>query len=624
VAARHWQPGPVFAAVAVAAIVGTVMLAALPLGFVLGDHPFWHHPTGDTAMAMTGGAFFVADRWRLPLLFVPALGAPGGTNIAFTDSIPLAAIAARLLRQASGLETVYVPAWIALCYLLQGPAAIAALAAAGVRRAGVLVPAGLLAVLLPFYLQRFGHPALNGQFIILLAIALHLAAGRGAAPARLLAGYAGLATLAVLIHPYFAAMVLAVQLMTLLDGVWQRRLGAGGAALALAATVATVAAVAALCGYFGAVELPFKSYGDYAFDLASPFLPRDSGLLPSATGPVPGGGESYSYVGAGLLALSALAASGLPLRAIWARHGGSLLVLALLLVFAASYGLFAGGRLLLGLSPATMRDVFLAVRDGAALPAALAARLDGWDRAVAVAYPVLVLAAAVAFLVAAWRDGRRRFVWTVLAGAAAATLLVAAKPGLAVLVVSNFRGSARFAWIAIYLWLVIAVAIVARRRGAALMLAGCLVLQALDARPLLQALAALPAAPPAGRFPDEAAIAAAAAAADRVEVVPTYLCAFATGAPGAARDRLVDRIVELQWLAAVWHRPVNSVRNARMSIVKNPAIAAPCRDDAAAAAGRPPAGTLRLRLEDATPAEAAAASGCRPFSAGLLCEAGSP
>ena len=69
----------------------------------------------------------------MPILFVPTLGYPEGTSIVFTDSIPLAALAAKLVRTLTGRAINYLGAWMGLCYAMQGVAAALLLDALGVR-----------------------------------------------------------------------------------------------------------------------------------------------------------------------------------------------------------------------------------------------------------------------------------------------------------------------------------------------------------------------------------------------------------------------------------------------------------------------------------------------------------
>src|SRR5690242_13639044 len=52
----------------------------------------------DAAMNVYGQRYFTKDAWRWPLLRVPKLGYPEGTNIGFMDGIPLAELAVKVFR----------------------------------------------------------------------------------------------------------------------------------------------------------------------------------------------------------------------------------------------------------------------------------------------------------------------------------------------------------------------------------------------------------------------------------------------------------------------------------------------------------------------------------------------
>ena len=126
-------------------LVAGLAFAAFPVSFLIGTDSFWSRPAGDTAEHIIGGRYFIADAWRFPLLFVPRLGVPAGTNIGLTDSIPLAALAAKLGRVLWGWQRPYLPVWILFCWIAQGVAGVVSLYVLQVRRVaplGTRRPAG--------------------------------------------------------------------------------------------------------------------------------------------------------------------------------------------------------------------------------------------------------------------------------------------------------------------------------------------------------------------------------------------------------------------------------------------------------------------------------------------------
>jgi len=286
---------------------------------------------GDRAQGMVAQRYVLASQWGWPPLDVDALA---GVNVALADSLPLALLLLKPFRAWLPPGFYLQEIWIALAWLLQPAAAVYALRGAGVQGwPGTLAVAALS--LLPTLLARFGHTALCTHALILLAIGLYLRlirTGRGwwACVPLLLAS--------LLVHPYLMAMVAAVltagPLSLLLAG---QRWWPAAAWLALA--MASTGDAAIMLGFGGAVMPP--GYGYFSMNLLAPFAPSRTTLFPDMTFDATGGqsGEGYQYLGAGLLALLAvagvMAASGRG-GVRWRRHAGLLLVLPALTLFAAS------------------------------------------------------------------------------------------------------------------------------------------------------------------------------------------------------------------------------------------------------------------------------------------------
>ena len=580
-------------------VVGALLLAVFPLAFLDGSAAFWARPSGDLAEHTIGARYFLADVWRWPLLYVPALGAPDGVNIGLTDSIPAVALLAKLLHWP--FQRSYFPVWIAFCYLAQGPAGAIALRTMGVKRPVPLFLGGLLLVFTPVLLYRFGHAALNGHFLILLALAVH---------ARIVQArqgfwwYVPLLGLALLVHIYLFAMVFALLVASLLHALWTNRLTVAGAFGILAADGAAVALPMAACGYLSLGPIPMKPYGEYALNLAAPFLPGPSGLFGIAGPPFEIGYESVCWFGAGMALAMLAALVGERSRLLGLTRGNvpTLAVAAALIVFAATYAVRAGPYLVLGITTDTARRHML---EGYPLTLADIVRMG--------LYIGLILVLAVVPVVLAWRQGRTRvlvFVAILAVSAAAAAVL---RPMAVALLISSFQASARFVWVVLYLAALLAIAGVCRAYRppvATALLAIALVLQVADTEPFWRIPREDAATvPPA--FREEATVAAAIQSADRVVVVPTYLCAYAEPLDPAEHDALVARVTAVDELVSRWVKQVNSVRHSRQSVTDRATLQAFCaeqRRNAAAHAGE--AGRLTLVL-----------SGCGPAQPSVLCPA---
>jgi hypothetical protein len=258
-----------------AAVTIGMAFAAFPLAFLDGTASFWRYPGGDAAEHIIGGRYFLATPWHLPLLFVPHLGLPRGSNIGLTDSIPIAAMVVKLATGAALAWSTCLPAWLLFCDTIQGPAAAVALYALGVRQPVPLLLGGLILVFTPVLMMRFGHAPLCGQFLLLLGLAIHFHAIRTRITPAAIAGYIALLP-ALLVHIYLFAMVFAIMCATLLHQLWIEHMTVRQVLAWLVVAALLVAATMGVCGYLSLGPIPLKAYGQSPLDLAAPFSPGPS------------------------------------------------------------------------------------------------------------------------------------------------------------------------------------------------------------------------------------------------------------------------------------------------------------------------------------------------------------
>ncbi len=315
----------------------------------LGDD--FPRPT-DAMQHIIGQRYFIFTPWAWPLLDVPRLGAPEGTNIALTDSIPLFALLLKLIRGMLpvGFHGIYL--WIALCWTVQPAAAVFALRSAGERR---LVPAICVAVIAastPTLLFRMQHAALSSHFLILAALGLYFRIRRGHRFATFV-GVPLLLTASLLIHPYLLVMVAAVLVaapLSLFGSGWRLWLPA---TCPFAAGLVATGLLAWLLGY-GGTDIP-AGFDFYSMNLLSPLYPSGSGLLPHFGGsPDATGGqyEGYQYLGIGVMLLVAVSAPTWPRHSgLLRRHAWLLVVMITLSCIALSNRIYVGHRLLLDVEP---------------------------------------------------------------------------------------------------------------------------------------------------------------------------------------------------------------------------------------------------------------------------------
>jgi hypothetical protein len=337
-------------------IGAALVLVTFPLDVLLPQAGSPWAPQGDAAQHAIAQRYFIGDAWRWPLLQVGNLLPPAGINLAFADGIPLLALPLKALRGLLPDGFHGIGLWYGITWLMQPIAAVWCLRGAGERRLAPAIAVALAASAMPAFINRFGHAALTGHFTLLVGLGVYLRLVRAPSVALWLAAMLA-ATATLLVHPYLAAMVLAllgaVPLTLLLRG--DRRWFAAG--LGVASCLAAVGGAMAAFGYLGAQG--DGGYGDFALNLLSPLWPYRSlflaGLAPSeidATGH--GGWEGYNWLGLGLvlglLAMPVLAWRDL-LRAL-RRHAGLAIVLLGLTLLALSFRIGAGRAILLDLGAA--------------------------------------------------------------------------------------------------------------------------------------------------------------------------------------------------------------------------------------------------------------------------------
>lgn len=329
----------------------------------------WLYNAGspDPVQHYLGWAFYRHSAVRLPFVGLNYQAfAPYRVSVLFSDSLPLAALLLRPFAALLPAEFQYLGWWGLACYMLQGALGQAVIAAAARCPAqdvpghcAALCGAGVLVLFPALVVRMFGHTALAGTWLVLLALLLWLQADRYT-PTTLRAClcWGGMGLLCAGIHLYYLPMVGMVLLADALRAAWQKR-DAVRALLPVAAFCGTALAEILLLGAFSG---NFAGYSNGFLDGADLL-----NLL------VPGLGASWErevYPGLGVVLTAALAVAGLCVYAL--RHGPAALwaalcrrkvwlvcgalLLAVDLLVAAGDPVVAGGKVLFGWPlPAVLR-----------------------------------------------------------------------------------------------------------------------------------------------------------------------------------------------------------------------------------------------------------------------------
>jgi Family of unknown function (DUF6311) len=332
--------------------------------FILVFGPFVLNPTylswvmqGDGAQHVLGWLFFRHEKWSWPLGSVSSFPYPVGTTVGYTDSIPWVAILGRAISPFLPTDFQYIGPWLGLCFFLQGWF--------GVRIVQELSPnplihllGGALFILDPVLLWRIGHDSLCAHWLILGLIWLHLQSWpQGRTPHQALVLTLGFCIISAGVHPYLAAMVLALALALVCRFHWvdhslsRRQMALWGG---IYGTV-TLGIFAAM-GYIGSgISWGANGFGKYSADLLTLVNPAGSSRFLPALPVAPGQYEGFGYVGSGVLVLSIIGMgliwynpSALRSRSLkpWVPLG---VCVALLAVFALSSRVTLAGQAILTL-----------------------------------------------------------------------------------------------------------------------------------------------------------------------------------------------------------------------------------------------------------------------------------
>ncbi|MBV8096927.1 MAG: hypothetical protein JO110_27530 [Acetobacteraceae bacterium] len=347
---------PAWRLLALAAFVGGIWAATLfNWSFVTGRDAFWQFPRGtlpnsgsDMVQVLIAYLYYIQSPWHLPLFHVSALGAPSGTNVVFMDVVPLVALIGKVVHSLTGARVNPYGLYLFLCFVLPGVMMTLVLIAARIRYALAAVIAAIFTNAMPALLWRWGHIALEAQFLLIGALALYLFSLKKPAWRGLALAWIGYIILAYLINLHLFAVAGIVWLCALMQRRLNRLATSREVLATVAFTIASLLILMILCGQFSRGSgLPFsRGYGFFSMNLLSPVVPQESGLFPRAGGVIDGTGyqyEGFNYLGAGLLLASLFL---LPVEARWLRqnvrrHIALLVAFAGLTAFAVSHRVFA-------------------------------------------------------------------------------------------------------------------------------------------------------------------------------------------------------------------------------------------------------------------------------------------
>jgi hypothetical protein len=255
-----------------------------------------------------GWFFYRNEPWHFPLGHIDKFYYSLGTNVGFTDSIPLMAIFFKLFAPLLPADFQYLGLWLFLCYLL---AAYYTILLCRLFKLGNFYT--FLAVVFvltnPVLAYRGMHPALCTQWLLIACIYLYFLSPSGVGVGKILRYQFILLLIAVLVNPYIGFMVFGFTVTTAVKICFFNKAISRKKFLGfLGGSVFSVLLAWWLVGLieFGKHEDLGVSgaYGLYAFNLNSLYNPHSfSTILPEFKQVSWHQFESYMYLGFGVMSL---------------------------------------------------------------------------------------------------------------------------------------------------------------------------------------------------------------------------------------------------------------------------------------------------------------------------------
>lgn len=329
-----------------------------PVDFFIGTSGFWFNTHTDPTQHITGMWAFAQDKWQFPLLYTRLLNAPEGVSVAFTDSIPLAALLFKPFYAWLPAGSHYFGFWVFLCYFLQGLAGAWAAATISSRSVAALVAGTLFALMMPALMIRIPHAALLFQCSLIVMLMLYYQLNGGHVSLdRFVVSSVALLLMAGTIHLYLLAMLYTLYVAALVDRVCRiRSWRAFGSSLSLALLPAPLLLlIFFLLGYLafsGGLPPAENGFTESSMNLLSPLLGTHlapsgfistDGVVLDATGLQIDG---HNYLGLVVLFMLGFAALNQPsaLLRLLRGHVPMTLVLLGLVAYSVSNVVYLGGN----------------------------------------------------------------------------------------------------------------------------------------------------------------------------------------------------------------------------------------------------------------------------------------
>lgn len=257
----------------------------------------------DISQHYIGWKFYRASAWHFPIGQIDGIIYPETSCIIFSDSIPLFAIFFKILSPILPETFQYFGIWGIATYLLVG-----GISAVIVRKSTescwlCWIGSGLFC-LSPYVFQRmYGHTALAGHWIILLAIGIWIYKPFFSTFRRKLAAWTGLLIIGSLVHIYFIPMIMVFMFGFCLQDLFENRGWKEDLVFAPMTVVADLIVLYAVGAFSKSGDYSDGGLGVYSANVNSLFNPNNYAKYLKTLPIRPGQDEGFGYLGLGILLL---------------------------------------------------------------------------------------------------------------------------------------------------------------------------------------------------------------------------------------------------------------------------------------------------------------------------------
>ena len=258
-----------------------------------------------------GWAFYKEEPWHFPLGHIDNFNYPAGTNIGYTDSIPLLAMFFKLFSFILPDNFQYFGVWLLLCHLLVGHFTFKILKLYNINNV-IIILCVLLISFNPTLVFRGLHPALCGHWLVIASLYYYLKPATEKNTNEINKKQILIVVLSALINPYLFLMVVGFNLILPFKHYFFYKL----ISLKQFIFYFIIAILAVLLSWYllGMISINnsvtmevANSYGLYSFNLNSFYNSSGfSTFFPELKSVGPQQYEGFAYLGLGVFILLAL------------------------------------------------------------------------------------------------------------------------------------------------------------------------------------------------------------------------------------------------------------------------------------------------------------------------------